>query len=128
MRLSKIIYIIPVFSIFLFFSGCSARRVHKEWTTSESEDPAIKEGRFVFKQNCQRCHPNGEAGVGPSLNNIHLPGFAIKGRVRSRAFLLWTGRMPQFDKHEITKKELNSLVRFMKAMEKGESKEKDGTK
>ncbi len=128
MRLGKFIYIVSVFSTVLFMTACSARRVHKEWTTSQSEDPVIKEGRFVFKQNCQRCHPNGEAGVGPSLNNIHLPGFVLKAKVRSRALLLWTGRMPQFDKHEISKKELRSLIVFMKEMEKGESKEENGTK
>ena len=114
--------------LLVMISSCSARRVGKEWDMSESSDPVLKEGRLVFKLNCQRCHPAGEAGVGPPLNNIRLPGFLIKARVRSRAFLLWTGRMPQFDKHEISRKELRSLVRFMKEMERSGGKEKEGQK
>jgi mono/diheme cytochrome c family protein len=81
------------------------------------------EGRLVFKKNCQQCHPNGESGVGPELNNVRVPKFLIKARVRSRAFLLWTGRMPQFDKHEISPKELNSLVYFIKTLQKNEKPE-----
>jgi mono/diheme cytochrome c family protein len=108
--------------IVLCICSCSARRVAREWQTSASEDPAVKEGRLVFKSKCQRCHPNGEAGVAPPLNNIRLPRFFLKARVRSRAVLLWTGRMPAFDKHEISKKELKSLVTFLKAMEKGKNK------
>jgi mono/diheme cytochrome c family protein len=98
--------------------SCSARRVEKEWTTSEADDPLTKKGRLIFKNNCQRCHPNGEAGAGPPLNSIRLPGFLIKARVRSRAFLLWAGRMPAFDKHEISRSELQSLIHFMKVMER----------
>jgi mono/diheme cytochrome c family protein len=84
----------------------------------ESKDPKVTEGKLVFKNNCQRCHPNGEAGVGPPLNNIHLPGFLLRARIRSRAFLLWTGRMPSFKRQEISKKEMNVLVAYLKDLRK----------
>jgi mono/diheme cytochrome c family protein len=100
----------------IMYSSCSSRRVDKDMTSSSQEK--IEDGRLVFKYNCQKCHPNGEAGVGPPLNNIKLPRFIIRARVRSRAFLLWTGRMPAFKKHEISKKELSALVEYMKYMEK----------
>jgi|GEM_PF-2203145 len=109
----------------LFLPGCSSRRIEKDMATSETEDPVIKEGRLVFKAKCQPCHPNGEAGVGPEINTIKVPKFLLKARVRSRAFLLWTGRMPQFDKHEISPRELRSLVTFIKVMQRNErTKEK----
>lgn len=95
----------------LLFS-CSARRIEKEMTGSEN--PQITSGRIVFKYNCQKCHPNGEAGVGPSINNINLPGFLLRKRVRSRAFLLYTGKMPAFKKDVISSKELDDLVVYLK--------------
>jgi mono/diheme cytochrome c family protein len=85
------------------------------------KDPIIAEGRQVYKMNCQKCHPNGESGVGPEINTIKVPKFMLKARIRSRAFLLWTGRMPQFGKDEIPPKQLNSLVRYIKAMQKNET-------
>jgi mono/diheme cytochrome c family protein len=106
----------------IIYSSCSSRRIDKDMTSSSNT--RIEEGRLVFKYQCQKCHPNGESGVGPPLNNIKLPGFLIRARVRSRAFLLWTGRMPAFNKHEISKKEMNALIAYIKYMEK-ENKKKN---
>jgi hypothetical protein len=117
-----------IIAIILFFTGtffsCSSRRLEAEKITAESTDPVISEGRIVFKNKCQPCHPNGESGVGPQINNIRVPRFVLKARVRSRAFLLWTGRMPQFDKHEISRKELNSLVSFIKVLQRNQGNKK----
>jgi mono/diheme cytochrome c family protein len=104
----------------LIIVSCSSRRIEKDM--SAPEDPQIAAGRLVYKFHCQKCHPNGESGVGPPLNSIHLPKFLLKARVRSRAFLLWTGRMPAFKKHEISKKELKDLVAYLKYMEKSDDK------
>jgi mono/diheme cytochrome c family protein len=113
------IYIICIFFLTgICFVSCSPRRLESEQAIAESSDPRIIEGRRVFKSKCQSCHPNGEAGVGPEINNIMVPKFVLKARVRSRGFLLWTGRMPQFDKHEISAKELKSLVRYIKVMQR----------
>lgn len=96
--------------------SCSARRTKTDISTSENS--ALLAGRLVFKEKCQKCHPDGEGGVGPPLNSIHLPKSLIKARIRSRAFLLYTGRMPAFDKHEISKDEMKHLLVFVKALEK----------
>ncbi|MDQ3047394.1 MAG: cytochrome c [Bacteroidota bacterium] len=106
----------------LNFVSCSARRVKKDMSAAQSEDPRIMEGRLIFKNQCQKCHPNGESGVGPPLNNINLPNFVIRAKVRSRALLLWAGRMPSFDKHEISNKEMKSLLAYLKDMKKKDSK------
>ncbi|MDF2448095.1 MAG: hypothetical protein K0R26_599 [Bacteroidota bacterium] len=81
-------------------------------------DDQVAEGRIIFKNQCQKCHPNGEAGVGPSLNDKKLPSFIIRARIRSRATFLWTGRMPSFSKHEISEKGLDALLAYLKNMEK----------
>lgn len=49
--------------------GRSARRgepLAGELVTTEA---AQDRGRLVFMANCYKCHPGGEAGLGPSLNN-----------------------------------------------------------
>jgi mono/diheme cytochrome c family protein len=97
----------------------------KEMAGTEGESPILKEGRLVFKEKCQSCHPNGESGVGPEINNVRVPKIFIKARVRSRAFLLYTGRMPEFDKHEISKKELNSLVLYVKSLQRSDMGQPD---
>lgn len=113
----NILYPAILFSVFaLCVFSCSARRTKTDMRTAE--EPHLKAGRLVYKDKCQKCHPDGEGGVGPPLNSIHLPTFLIKARVRSRAFLLYTGRMPAFDKHEISKAEMKHLLVFVKTLEK----------
>ena len=70
--------------------------------------------------NCQQCHPGGEAGVGPPINNIPLPGFTKRIRIRSKAFLLGLGRMPSFKKHEISRQEMDDLIVYMHALKKND--------
>lgn len=77
-------------------------------------------GHAVFMQHCQKCHPGGEAGAGPSLNNVPLPGPALRFRVRDRAFLLGLGMMPSFKKDRISSAELTDLVAYMKALRRAE--------
>jgi mono/diheme cytochrome c family protein len=88
-----------------------------------NEDQAITLGRTVYKTHCDKCHPNGEAGVGLPLNNIYLPGFVTRYRVRSRSMLLWLGKMPAFKQHEISKEEMDNLIAYLKHMHHSKSPE-----
>jgi mono/diheme cytochrome c family protein len=81
-------------------------------------DAQLQRGQVVFMQNCHKCHPGGEAGAGPSINNVPMTKGMLKWRVRSRAFFLGIGRMPSFKKHEISREELNDLVRYIKVLKK----------
>ncbi|HEX8517085.1 MAG TPA: cytochrome c [Bacteroidia bacterium] len=114
--MKKVIIISSFLVIATMWVSCSARRIESEMTEIQSKE--IQEGRLVFKNNCQKCHPNGESGVGPPLNNIHLPSALTKARIRSRAFLLYTGRMPDFKKDEISKKEMKALLAYINTMKK----------
>ncbi|WP_345223876.1 cytochrome c [Hymenobacter koreensis] len=80
----------------------------------------IQRGHLVYMANCQKCHPGGEAGAGPSVNNVPLPGVALRFRVRSRAFFAGVGRMPSFKKHEISPEQLDDLVSYLKALRRSE--------
>ena len=55
-----------------------------------------REGRRLFLDRCDFCHPGGEAGLGPALNNKPLPRTAIKLQVRKGL-----GAMPDFSDGEL---------------------------
>jgi mono/diheme cytochrome c family protein len=103
----------------LLLSNCgSARRSEPIMGPLAVSSQQLENGRLVFMQNCQKCHPAGEAGEGPSLNNVPAPGGVLRFRVRSRAFLLGLGRMPSFKEHEISPEQLDDLVVYLKALRK----------
>jgi len=78
---------------------------------SDPQDQAALRGQAVFMQRCYQCHPAGEAGVGPGLNDKLLPGFAIKAQVRNGL-----GAMPGFSESEIPEQELDDLIEYLVAL------------
>lgn len=68
-------------------------------------------GEEVFMHRCNQCHPRGEAGLGPALNNKPLPGFMIKFQVR-HGF----GAMPAFSEKELSDFDLNNVVAYLKTL------------
>jgi mono/diheme cytochrome c family protein len=65
-------------------------------------------GRQVFMANCHQCHPGGEAGLGPALNNKLLPKFLIRLQVRNGI-----GAMPAFSEQDITDDALDDLLIYL---------------
>ncbi|WDT80226.1 MAG: cytochrome c [Candidatus Manganitrophus sp.] len=53
----------------------------------------VTRGETIFMHACNQCHPKGEAGLGPALNNKPLPAFMIRFQVRHGL-----GAMPAFSK------------------------------
>lgn len=100
--------------LFSFFAACAVGRrevlLNGEVDTS---NPKIKAGQEAFMTHCDRCHPRGSAGKGPSINDKPLPGFMIKFQVRHGL-----GEMPSFKKNEINSKELSNIVAYLKALRK----------
>jgi mono/diheme cytochrome c family protein len=93
-------------------SGC--RSVHRGEVAGAPvpmSSPAVEHGRLTFQQHCYRCHPGGEGGLGPSLNEKPLPVFLMKTQVRRGL-----GAMPGFDKDEISAHEMNDLMAYMLAL------------
>jgi mono/diheme cytochrome c family protein len=71
----------------------------------------LERGRIVFTKNCYQCHPNGEGGLGPALNDKPAPRFLMKTQVR-----LGLGAMPAFDKNRISQEDLGALVDYVMAL------------
>jgi mono/diheme cytochrome c family protein len=92
-------------------SGCSARRSEPIVGAHHGFTPNLEHGRIVFMQHCQKCHPGGEAGLGPGINDKPLPEFLIATQVR-----VGLGAMPSFGRDLITDEELDHLIRYLKAL------------
>jgi mono/diheme cytochrome c family protein len=95
----------------LLTAGCSARRGEPIVGPLLISEPGIARGQQVFYRECHQCHPGGEAGLGPAINNKPLPGFLIKFQVRNGL-----GAMPAFSQNEISPEELDLLVDYLKAL------------
>ncbi len=97
---------------FLFACGSARRSEKVQPTAAQIVTPQQQRGELVFMRNCNQCHPLGEGGLGPPINNKSFPGFAIKAKVRTGLGL----DMPSFSSREISDLELDDLVAYMKAL------------
>lgn len=103
--------LIFVFSGLLLAACGSARRSEPIAPPRPVDAPAVARGRTVFMEYCSPCHPRGEAGVGPALNNKPLPGFVIKFQIRHGV-----GAMPAFSENEIADTDLDMIVAYLKTL------------
>jgi mono/diheme cytochrome c family protein len=93
----------------LLMLGCgSARRGVPVQPPLSVEEARIAQGQAVFMRVCNGCHPGGEAGLGPALNNKLLPAFAIRFQVRKGL-----GVMPGFSEDVISDDELDALTAYL---------------
>jgi mono/diheme cytochrome c family protein len=95
-------------------TGCgTARKSEPLKGPLEIETEVVEKGQHVFMKHCNQCHPQGEAGVGPSLNDKRLvPRWLIKLQVR-KGF----GAMPAFKKEHISDEDLDELVSYIKKLQ-----------
>lgn len=94
----------------LLLLGCGSARRGEPLTRPSTFSEEAKLGNIVFAAHCDQCHPGGEGGLGPALNNKPLPGFMIKMQVRHGI-----GAMPSFSNVKVPDKDLDNLVAYMKA-------------
>lgn len=111
MKLKHALHLVPgIILIAVLASNCSTRRslpLEGPLTLTEEE----MKGEKIFMHHCQRCHPHGEAGLGPAIN----PAPSFGKRVQIRHGL---GAMPAFDEELISDKELDQVVSYLKALKK----------
>jgi mono/diheme cytochrome c family protein len=70
-------------------------------------------GQVVFSRHCYQCHPNGDAGLGPAINNKPLPQAMIRTQVR-----LGAGAMPGFDTQHIPDDQLEAVASYLAVLRK----------
>ena len=98
-------------SLLLLAAACSSARRGEpiEGAFHPSRD-SVQRGQLVFLNACHKCHPGGEAGLGPALNDKPLPVFLMKFQVRKGL-----GAMPSFSEKQISDEELDDLMDFVVA-------------
>lgn len=90
-------------------AGCgSARRGIPVAEPVELSDPTLISGRQLFMANCHQCHPGGAAGLGPSINDKPLPGFAMRMQIRQGL-----GAMPAFNEELLSDEEVDEIVSYL---------------
>ena len=80
-------------------------------TSVVREDLSLVRGAELFALHCYKCHPGGEAGVGPGIINKPLPRFLMKIQVRHGL-----GVMPEFPESKLSDSELDQLLDYLKAL------------
>jgi len=92
-------------------SACVVRKAEPlEQKTFIPKNEQIANGERVFMANCQKCHPAGEGGLGPSVNANPAPQFVKRFQMRHGL-----GVMPSFKKSEISKSDLHDVSKFLHA-------------
>lgn len=95
-------------------AGCTARRGEPFAPVSLSSELS-RRGEEVFARHCHACHPGGEGGLGPALNNKPLPGFMIRMQVRRGL-----GVMPSFPEERIGAADLDAIAAYLKDLRRQE--------
>jgi mono/diheme cytochrome c family protein len=80
--------------------------------SSAGQDSELAHGQRVFMRACHQCHPRGETGLGPALNNKYVPAFLIRFQVRNGL-----GAMPAFPASALSTEELDAVVRYIQYLQ-----------
>lgn len=68
-------------------------------------------GQVAYMRVCHQCHPNGEGGLGPAINNKPLPGWLIAFQIRHGL-----GAMPAFSEEVVSDREVDQIVAYLKKL------------
>jgi mono/diheme cytochrome c family protein len=99
----------------LALGACGSARRGEPLRGPLSLDEPAERGRLVFLASCHACHPGGEGGLGPALNNKPLPGFLKRFQVRHGL-----GVMPSFRSDELSDAQLADLMAYLGRLRKHE--------
>jgi mono/diheme cytochrome c family protein len=108
---SKLFFALKIIIFSFILSSCSVRRgqdiTQQDFVPKNSH---ILNGQKVFMANCNKCHPGGDGGLGPSINGNAAPQFIKRFQMRHGL-----GVMPSFKKDEISKNDLRDISKFLHA-------------
>jgi mono/diheme cytochrome c family protein len=98
------------FSLFFSIVSCAVRK--SEPITAKVvnvADSHTKNGQVLYNNYCQKCHPAGEAGLGPSVTS--KPGFAKRFQMRHGL-----GVMPSFKKDQLSKRDVKDIAIYLRKL------------
>ena len=101
---------LTAFVMMMSLYSCAVRRSEpmtgKVVNTSNNH---VKNGQVLYHAYCQKCHPAGEAGLGPSVTS--KPGFAKKFQIKHGM-----GVMPAFKKDQLSRQDVKDIAAYLKAL------------
>jgi mono/diheme cytochrome c family protein len=78
----------------------------------EPLSPAQQRGEALFMKYCNACHPQGEGGIGGTLNTKPFPEAALRLKVRTGLGL----DMPSFSEEELPEPDLDHIVEYVQTL------------
>ncbi|HYG37143.1 MAG TPA: cytochrome c [Cytophagales bacterium] len=109
--LTKFIKTVFLLSSLFLTTMCASRKSLPLKGPLDVSNNKVTAGQVVFMEYCYKCHPSGEAGLGPALNSNPAPGFLKRFQVRHGL-----GVMPSFKRNEISRDDMDKLIAYMKAL------------
>lgn len=98
---------------FLAASCGSVRRGEPITGSLDRSNSATERGQLVFQRHCYQCHPGGEGGLAPGINDKRAPVWLMKTQVR-----VGLGAMPAFGEDQISADALDDLMKYVIALRK----------
>jgi mono/diheme cytochrome c family protein len=92
-------------------AGCSARRGEAIRGPLTNLSAEAQSGQKHFMTTCHKCHPLGEGGLAPAINDKPFPDFLKRFQVRHGL-----GVMPAFDKQEVTDQQLSEILAYLRVL------------
>jgi mono/diheme cytochrome c family protein len=89
-------------------TACGTTRLEETGAGLPQMDDTARRGEVVFMQRCHKCHPGGEAGLGPGINGKPLPGWLMHVQIRNGL-----GMMPSFGDDLIDDQQLDDLLAYL---------------
>lgn len=93
---------------FVFPTACGTTRLGETGAGVPTMDANSQRGELVFMQRCNKCHPDGEAALGPAINGKPLPGWLMRLQIRAGL-----GAMPAFGENLIDDAAMDDLVSYL---------------
>ncbi|MCY7329892.1 MAG: cytochrome c [Saprospiraceae bacterium] len=111
MKARKMIAVAGFLTALIYTVGCYSRRSEPFRGPLDQRTATINNGEQKFNQFCDKCHPGGEAGLGPVLNSLPTPRFAKAFQIRHGL-----GAMPSFKRSELSKQDMWDITTYLKAL------------
>jgi mono/diheme cytochrome c family protein len=92
-------------------AGCGATRRLPPLAPPPALSAQAATGQVAFMEKCNQCHPGGEAGLGPALNDKPFPSFLKQFQVRHGV-----GVMPHFSQEELSDAQLDAILEYLGAI------------
>jgi mono/diheme cytochrome c family protein len=100
----------------MLLAACSSPRKSEPIAPPLKLTDAQVQGRLLYDRYCYKCHTQGEGGLGPSLNEKPLPGFAMKFQIRHGL-----GTMPAFPPERLSDESVDQIVEYLHALHANKS-------